>query len=90
MAISADKTPFGAIVGPHIDIPWDESAIAFAVFYLRLLKDGNAYTAVTAMNAAIGGNKFFTITGASVREKYKQELDKARMSQLAKQFKKLK
>ena len=89
MAIGADKIPFGAIVGPHIDIPWDESAIAFAVFYLRLLKDNNAFTAVTAMNAAAGGNKFFTLTGEDMKEIYIKELDKWRMSQLAEQLKKV-
>lgn len=94
MAMEMERdVPFGAIVGPLIDIPWDESAIAFMVFYNRLVKDGNAYTAVWAMNAASGGIKavnFDTITGVHARASFLRELEKIQFQEFQKQLNKLK
>lgn len=85
--------PFGALVGPLDDIPWDESAIGFAVFYNRLARDGNAYSAVWAMNAATGGIqgvKFQTITGVHARAAFLRELDKINFERFKQRFSKLK
>ena len=63
------------------------------VFYNRLAKEGNAYSAVWAMNAASGGIKAFyfdTITGVHARALFLRELEKIQFQEFQKQLNKLK
>ena len=83
------QIPFGAIVGPLNDIPWDESAIAYAVFYNRLLKEGNAYKALEAMNYASGGINFGTTPGVHARDFFLHKLQEAKFQQFQEQLRKL-
>ena len=84
------EIPFGAIIGPLYDIPWEESAIAFMVFYNRLSKDKKAYEAVMAMNYASGGNNFETTTGINAQARFRRELEKIQFQHFQQQLMNLK
>lgn len=51
--------PCFAVVGPHQDVDWCDSLIAFLTYFHHLIyKDSDVLVAVTRMNAALGSNQF--------------------------------
>lgn len=87
--ISEENMPFYGIVGPLQQLTWEDSAIAFMVFYNRLSKEGLVKRAIDAMNAASGGNNFDATLAAQVKDAFSYNLKRIEFQQFLEQLKNL-
>jgi len=66
----AKPLPFNVMMGPNYKPTWGEALIGFSAFYLRLIVDQDAHTALAAIRAATGKKDWYCLKGEMAHDMF--------------------